>query len=141
MATIHPAVQGTQAIRLWRSGILAALVAALGNTMVYVAGQRLGTLSDHVLIPATGQSLTLAPVLLASTVPIIAATALLGLLYRYAPRSRATFITIAIAVLALSCASPFSLPTADGPFIATLLFMHLIAAFAGAGILVALNRR
>lgn len=127
---------------LWRTGFTAAVVAAAANALVFFISQRLLNLT--LMLPAGPGStelapLTVAPVLLSSAVPALAATALLWMLERFAARPFPVFTFIAIAFLVISFVPVFALPV-DGIQKAVLNAMHVVAGVIIVGMLAGWKR-
>ena len=130
-------VQGGQvAIRclLW-AGPLAAILAAVANTVVYFVAYGLGAMPQDVAVQGSGP-ITLEPVVFASVIGAVGAAvvfASVALLARRRPVR--TFSVVAAVVLVLSFYTPFTIPGAPVAMVATLLLMHVVAAVVIVGVL------
>lgn len=117
-ATTRPGVAA-----LFRAGGVAALVAAVLNTVIFYAG----TMDPSVLNPA-GQPISLGAVLAFSVIPPLAAAALLYALLRWTPgRALPIFWGIAAVVFVAFIFGPFSLGAPAG-MVWTLQIMHVAVA-------------
>jgi hypothetical protein len=124
--------------RLWRAGLVAAVVASLATVAVFVVTSALGI---SYVIPMGGpgsppQPLTVLVVILNTVVPTIGATVLFGLLGRFTRRPVLIFQIIAVAFLLLSMVTPFTLPVE----LATQLGLNLMHLVAGVIITITLTR-
>jgi hypothetical protein len=128
--------------RLAVATVIGAVVAALGNMIVYVIANAAGSLPDDVPVNTFGgeQAIDLPTVLAMSFVPILLAGVVLAVICRVSKRPFTVFWAITVLVWALSLASIFSIEDAPGDMIVTLIFMHAVAAFAGVGVLSRLAR-
>jgi hypothetical protein len=113
---------------LWAVGAAAVLLADLANAMLYLAGTPLDLVPQTVLIPGQGP-VTLARVLLSTTVGVAAGVATYGAIRRRAARPLRAFRRVAVAVLLLSYTQP-PLVLRDAPLrmLLTLDVLHTVAA-------------
>ncbi|MCX6046601.1 MAG: DUF6069 family protein [Chloroflexi bacterium] len=112
---------------IWRNGLLAAGVAAVGNTILYVIGSATGNMP--AIMTPMGQPLTLFPVLLMSIVPLLLATLAYAILTRLtATRANLIFRLVAALVFIGFLFGPVQLPGAPLGMIILLECMHVVAA-------------
>jgi hypothetical protein len=121
--------------RLWWASLLAGLGAAAANVVVYLIASAAGAIPQTVLIPGMNMPVTAVPVILNSFVPAILAGVLLALLNRFARRPVRLFRIIAVVLLLLSFANPFTIPGAPIAMILALNVMHVVAAAIIVGVL------
>lgn len=122
---------------LIRAGLLAAVVAALGNVLVLLVSQ--SALGLDIVIPAqpgSTQLMTLSiPVVIGvSAVSALGATLLLALLQRFTARALRIFQIIGVLFLLVSFAPVVGVP-ADTGVLVVLGLMHIVAGAAIIGIL------
>jgi len=113
----------------WRQGLTAAAIAAVINTVLYVAGSALGGFRADVITPM-GTPITLAAVILASIAPLLVGTLVYTLLYRWTTNPNRWFTILAILVLLAFVPGPLTLPNAPLLMIVLLEVMHLVAGGA-----------
>ncbi len=126
--------------RLLWAGPLAAVSAAIANTIVYVVAYGLGAMPQDVVVEGSGP-ITLGPVIFASVVGAVGAVvifAIVTLLARRRPIQ--TFNIVAAVALVLSFYTPFTIPEAPVAMVATLLLMHVVAGVVIVGVLTTLVR-
>lgn len=128
--------------KLWQAGLLAALLAVIGNLLVFFVSNQL--LSSPLLIPTQPGSTELAPltavmVTVATIIPILGATILLSLLGRWVARPFTVFTIIAVLFLLISFGGPLSLPV-DGTTKLILNLMHVVAGVSAIGVLTTRGR-
>lgn len=129
--------------RLPRVALLAAAVAAAANALVYFASSAAGAIPRDVPLPSpTGESpMTVGLVVLATIVGAAAAAAVFAIIGRFARRPVGLFVVVATVVLALSFASPLTIPGAPLAMILSMETMHLVAWAAIVGLLTTLARK
>ena len=122
--------------RLWRTGVLAAALAAAAGVVIRTIGVAVGT------VPASYQMLQPAPVIVISVLAALVATGLLAALAQWVRRPLRTFHIIALMGLLLSFGGPLQAGTGmmqggavDGATVATMLVMHVVAAAIIVGLL------
>ena len=93
----------------WRQGLTAAAIAAVINTVLYVAGSALGGFPADVITPM-GTPITLVAVILASIAPLLVGTLVYTLLYRWTTNPNRWFMILAILVLLAFVPGPLTLP-------------------------------
>jgi hypothetical protein len=114
----------------WNVGLLAALVAAVANLLVYLVATTL--FGQELLVPGPEGVMTAIghiPVVLFSVAPAILAALLAAFLARRTAAPRRLFLGIALAVLLLSFLSPFTVDASASTRL-TLELMHLVAGVA-----------
>lgn len=126
--------------RLLWVGPVAGLVAALANVVVFLLASALGAVPGDVL-PQGQPPVTVGAVGFSSFVPALLGAVLFGLLGRFTRRPVRNFRVVAVGVLVLSFATPFTIPGAPVAMILALLLMHAIAAVVVTGVLTALGRK
>lgn len=114
---------------IWRNGLIAIVVAAVVNAVLYFVGAALGWFPDTVLSPA-GMPITVVPVVVSTVLALIVATIVYSILNRFTGNPNRWFTIIAIVVLVLSAASPLTLAGAPTMMIVLLEAMHLVAGIA-----------
>ncbi len=120
--------------RLVPAGLLAALVAAAANAIVYLVAAAAGTMPQDVVVNGQGP-MTLPMVATTSVFGAVAGTAVYALVGRFARRPVRVFRVVAAVALVLSFVGPFTIPGAPAAMIATLLLMHVVAAVVVVGLL------
>jgi hypothetical protein len=134
-------VQGEQVSfkRLLWAGPLAAVSAALANAVVYFVASALGTMPQDFVVQGSGP-ITLAPVVVSSLIGAAGAAVIFTIVALLTRRPIRTFRVVAAVVLALSFATPLTIPGAPLSMILTLELMHVVAAVIIAGMLTTLAR-
>lgn len=121
--------------RLTGAGLVAAVVAAVGNIIVLMITEALFT------IPASFEPFNMTPIALFSVVGVVGATVVFGLLVRYTQRPVRWFWIVSVVVLLLSFIPNIALLVTDamsGTTVAgviALMIMHVVAAAAAVGFL------
>jgi hypothetical protein len=135
--------QRARATRIAAVGALAALASAGAVALVYVVASLLGAIPQSVLVPGPGgeDPLSLGAAVSAATLAATGATLVFGLLHIVSSRPIIVFRGLALAVLVMSLASPFSIDGAPSEMIATLLAMHVVVAAICVGLLTTLAGR
>ncbi len=126
MSTMNTTLAKPSISNIWRNGLIAAVVAAVGNAILYLIGSATGNMP--AIMTPMGQPLTLQPVLLMSIVPLLLATLAYTVLTRIIP-ARANLILIIAAVLVFIgfLFGPLQLPGAPTGMIILLELMHVVA--------------
>ncbi len=127
--------------RLLAYGILAGVLAAALNAVVYLAASALGAIPPDVEVGNTGGPLPLGAVVVFSFVPAILAAGFLVFLGRFSRRPFRVFVVAAVLVFLLSLYTPFSITGAPLAMIVALELMHLVAALVIVAVLVRLGGR
>ena len=114
---------------IWRNGLIAAVVAAAINAVLYFIGAAMGGFPPDVLT-TMGTSITVVPVVLFTVVSILAGTLVYTILNWLTKNPNRWFTILAVVVLILMAYTPFTLPGA--PMLMNLLLqvMHLVAGGA-----------
>lgn len=123
--------------------LLAALVAALANALVYFAGSGLGTISHSVLLPSPmGLSyLTTGLVVITSVIGAIGASIVFAIIGLLARRPVRLFRIIAAVALILSFVPPATVPGVPLAMRLSLAVMHVVVWVVSVGLLTALARQ
>jgi hypothetical protein len=114
---------------IWRNGLIATVVSAVGNAILFLVGAALGGFPSDVLTPM-GQPITIAPVLLLSIVPVLLGTLAYWLLNRLPINANLWFtVVVAVAFLAMF---PGPLGIVGAPMLMKVLLevMHVVTAGA-----------
>lgn len=129
--------------RLAGVALLAALIAAVANALVYFVASAVGAISPDVLVPSpTGESpITVGTVVLASAVGAVGAAVVFAVIGRFARRPVRLLVIVATVVLVLSLFSPATIPGASLGMILSLEAMHLVAGVSSIGLLATLARK
>ncbi len=129
--------------RLLPVALLAALLAAVANTLVYFAASGLGFIPQSVLIPtASGESpLTVGMVVITSVVAMVGAAIVFAVIGLFARRPVRLFHIVAIVVLVLSFVAPATIPGAPVAMILSMEVMHMVSWAVIVGLLTTLARR
>jgi len=125
--------------RLLWVGPLVAVSAAIANAVVYFVASALGTMPQDFVVEGSGP-ITLAPVVLSSLIGAIGAAVTFAIVALLTRRPIRTFRIVAAVVLALSFATPLTIPGAPLSIILTLELMHVVAAVIITGMLTTLAR-
>lgn len=114
---------------VWRYGVLAAVIAAVINAIIWLIARALGV-SFRVQPPGqTESTVNLLRVILITLVPILLAVGLYVLLQRVTRRPFLVFLVIALVVFVLSLLPPLSAADETGTQVA-LILMHIVATLA-----------
>lgn len=126
--------------RLVPAGLLAVLVAAAANAVVYLVAAAAGAMPQDVVVNGQGP-ITLPMVVATSVFGAVAGTAVYALVGRFARRPVRVFRVVAAVALVLSFAGPFTIPGAPAAMVTTLLLMHAVAAAVIVGLLTTMAAR
>ena len=118
---------------LWAT-LLTAIVATAANALIYAIAEALGAFPDDVHI-ASGEPLTVSLVIIGSVFGAVGAGIAFAIIERFASRPVRLFRIVAVVVLILSFATPFTISDAPADMIATLILMHIVVAAASIGLL------
>lgn len=123
--------------------LLAAVLAAVANAIVYFAASGLGAIPRDVLLPmASGEApLTVGPVAITSVVGAIGAAIAFAIIGLFARRPVRLFRVVSVVALILSFAMPFTVPGVPMAMIVSLEVMHVVAWAVIVGLLTTLARR
>src|SRR5919202_1833492 len=135
--------EGISYPRLPGVALLAALAAAVANTLVYFATSAPGTISRGVLLPSPmGVSpLMVGLVATTSVIGTIGAAIVFAIIGLFARRPVRLFRIVATVVLVLSFATPLTIPGAPAAMRLSLVVMHVVAWAVSAGLLTTLARK
>ena len=123
--------------RLLPAGVLALVLAAAANALVYLVASSLGAMPQGV--DANGQGpITLPMVVAMSAAGAVAGTFVYAVVGRLAWRPVRSFRLVAVIALVLSLAGPFTVSGAPAAMVAALLVMHVVAAGIVVGLLTTL---
>jgi hypothetical protein len=126
--------------RLVPVGLLAALVAAVANAVVYLVAASAGAMPQEIVVNGQGP-ITLPVVVALSAQGAVAATIVYALVGRFARRPVRVFRVVAAVVLVLSLVPPFTITGAPISMILALELMHVVAAVVIVGLLTTMARR
>lgn len=113
--------------RILQAGLMAGVVAAVVNVVIFLIGSAMGFFPSSVITPA-GQPLSLAPVIMMSLIPSIVAGGVYALIARFARNPSQIFLWVAAAVFVLMFFGPFSIKGATTGMIVSLEIMHVVVA-------------
>jgi len=116
-------------VAIWRNGLIAAIVAAVINAILFYIGAAAGGFPASVLTPM-GVPITVMPVIIATVLGIVVGTLGYAILSRFTTNPNRWFTIVAIVVLLLMVYNPFTLVGAPVLMIALLQIMHLVAGGA-----------
>lgn len=120
--------------RIWQTGVLAAAVASIVNVIIWLVASAIG-IPFNISPPQLPPIPFAIPVVMATTVGVLAGTLLLTLLPRFSRRPITSFRTVAIIALVASLAQPLLLTSGVMPLsepvglatIVALEVMHIVA--------------
>ena len=135
--------EGISYPRLPGVALLAALAAAVANTLVYFAASALGTISQDVLLPSPmGVSpLTVGLVATTSVIGTVGAAVVFAIIGLFARRPVRLFRIVATVVLVLSSVMPATVPGVPMAMRLSLAVMHVVAWAVSVGVLTTLARQ
>ena len=114
---------------VWRYGVLAAVIAAVINAIIWLIARALGV-SFRVQPPGqTESTVNLLAVILITIVPILLGVGVYVLLHRLSRRPFLVFLIIALVVFVLSLLPPLSAADETGTQVA-LILMRIVATLA-----------
>jgi len=114
---------------VWRYGVLAAVIAAVINAIIWLIARALGV-SFRVQPPGqTESTVNLLAVILITIVPILLGVGVYVLLHRLTRRPFLVFLIIALVVFVLSLLPPLSAADETGTQVA-LILMRIVATLA-----------
>lgn len=122
------------------AGLLAALVVAGVNAVVYLVAAAAETMPQVVVVNGQGP-MTLSMVVATSVFGAVAGTIVYAVVGRFTRLPVRVFRVVAASVLVLSFVGPFTISGAPAAMVATLLLMHMVAAAVVVGLLTTLARR
>ena len=135
--------EGISYARLPGVALLAALAAAVANTLVCFAASALGTISLSVLLPSPmGESpLTVGLVAITSFIGSVGAAIVFAIIGLFARRPVRLFRIVATVVLVLSFVMPATVPGVPEAMRLSLALMHVVAWVVSVGLLTTLARQ
>lgn len=114
---------------VWRYGVLAAVIAAVINAIIWLIARALGV-SFRVQPPGqTESTVNLLAVILTTIVPSLLGVGVYVLLHHVTRRPFLVFLIIALVVFVLSLLLPLSAADETGTQVA-LILMHIVATLA-----------
>lgn len=133
MSTAKPAIS-----TIWRNGIIAAVVAAALNAILYQVGAATGNMPADLITPA-GYPITIAPMVIMSIVPLLLGTLAYTILTRFVkkPLANRIFVGVAIVLLILFAFSPLQLVN---PPLGMVIILEVAHVIAGGALIYALTR-
>lgn len=132
---------------LWRrlplAALLAAVVAAVANALIYFAASALGFIPQSALIPSAGgeSPLTVGMVSIVSVIGAIGAAIVFAVIGLFTRRPVMLFRIVAVVVLVLSFATPLTIPGAPLSVILSMEVMYVVAWAVIVGLLTTLTQR
>ena len=110
------------------AGLLAGITAAVINAVLFFVFHSAGVISDRIF-PQPGQPLTVIPVIMSSTFPLLIGSVVFYLFERFTGSGFIIFAVIAFVLTALSLVSPFTMiPSVTLGYALVLCLMHVTAA-------------
>lgn len=109
-----------------RAALYGALLAAAGNTIVYLLAYASGIIPWNMLSPGRAVSITPRIVVLVSLGGSLAGALIYAIILRTASHPVRTFRIVAGVVLMLSFLAPFAIPTFTTALMVTLDVMHIV---------------
>ena len=121
----------------------AAAAAAIANSLIYFMASALGFIPESVLIPTAGgeSPLTVGMVVVASVLGAVGAAVVFAVIGLFARRPVRLFRIVAVLALALSFATPLTIPGAPLAMILSMEVMHVVAWAVIVGLLTTMARR
>lgn len=116
--------------RLFRNALVAALLGALANALLYYVSAALGAFPQDVLVPRANAPFSVFPVVSLTVLAVFGAALMFYLVSLASPRPKRIFWIVAALVFALMFFTPFSIPGAPVGMITVLELMHVVAAAA-----------
>jgi hypothetical protein len=128
-----PAERLAPAGRVWMNGLIAGIIAAVANLVVYFIASALGV-TFNIMPPDMPAPPFALAVAFSSILFILIGTFVLTLMPRFSQRPISTWRTVAIVALVLSLAQPLALLTGmmgPPPAISTIIVMEIMHVVAG----------
>lgn len=124
---MHTKLTFSQSIK---AGLLAGVVSAVINALLFYVFHATGTLSDTIYVQPN-QPLTIGPVVTASLVPALIGSIVFFLIEKFTSNGYRIFSILAITLAVLSLYSTFTVPVnVTTSYSLVLCVMHLVVAFA-----------
>lgn len=95
---------------LWKAGLVAAVLAAVANAVVFGLAVVAGVFPTFTFQPAVGAQMSVEPVLLVSVVGALAGVGAFSVQRERVAEPGRVFLRVAAAVLLLSFVAPFAIP-------------------------------
>lgn len=114
---------------IWRNGVIAAIVAAVINAILFILGSAAGGFPASVLTPM-GVPIMLTAVLLMSIVPILIGTLGYTILSRITTNPGRWFTILTVIILIVMFVTPLQLAAAPILMVVLLEVMHLVVGGA-----------
>ena len=111
---------------LLKTGLIAGVVVAVINVIIYVISKKAGIISDDILLSG-GVPLSMVPVVISSVLPGVVASLLLWGISKYSGNPIRVFSVIGWAFLIVSMVGPFSAAGLPMGMRISLALMHLAA--------------
>jgi hypothetical protein len=112
-----------------RGSALGVAASVALNAVIFFAGKAAGFFPETVIIGGNGP-LSIVPVLISSSMPLLIAAGVFWALARWTKSPKKIFTAIALTLLLVSFASPFSIPEVPAGMIVGLNLMHIVAALS-----------
>jgi len=127
-----------RATSLWKAGLVASVVAAAANALIYGVARIAGTIPQSVEVDALSGNgpVTATAVIATSVLAVLVATLLYAVVRRIARRPERTFFIVGSLLLVVSLAMPFSIPDVPMKMAVTLALMHVTTGVVALGGLV-----
>ena len=109
-----------------KRALLAALIAAVGNSLLYIVCYASGIIPWNMLSPGRGVSITPRLVILVSIGGALVGAVIYELIKRVSPRPVRTFRIIALVLLIVSFSAPLSMEAFTLPLTIALDLMHVV---------------
>ena len=111
---------------LMKTGVLAGLVAAVVNSVIFYASTYAGSISQTTLLP-DGKPLGIISVIVSSVLPGLVAGLFLYGISKFSKNPIRIFTNVSYVFLLISLIGPISAPNLAMGMRITLIFMHLVA--------------
>jgi hypothetical protein len=111
-----------------RSTLLAAVATAAATGVLFLLGSAFGLFPATIVIPASGQPVSLGPVLFMSVIAAIGGGIVYAILSRLTKQPKRIFRILAVIVLVLSFGAPSVFPNAPTSYYIALNVLHIVAA-------------
>lgn len=112
---------------LLNSGLIAGMIVAAINVIIYTLFKRLGIINNEILLP-NGKPLLLLPVVISSILPAIVAAVVLWGISKKSANPVKVFTFVGVLLLLFSLIGPVAMPNLTIGFKIALLLMHVIAS-------------
>lgn len=113
--------------RLLLVGLVAGLVAAVVDVIIFFIGSSLGVPFIISMGPGQEQTLNALPFIATSVIPALLAAVFYGLLGRLTKRATTIFVVVAVVFALLSLSGPLLMPVAQSTRL-VLALLHLVTA-------------